>query len=133
MSVGSIENLDVIFDCKLNFYEHIIYTVNKSLHVMFNCRSTKEFRFINILKTLYFCLVRSTLMYASSAWLSYYAKYIERLEIVQRHFFRIVASKFGFSNPFINHNCKTVTKHLKIPILQSLRRSKDLLFLYETV
>ena len=72
-------------------------------------------------------LISSTLIYASPVRSPYYVKDIDRLEIVEDSIFRFMAIRFGFSDLFINHDYNA---HLKILILQSLRRAKDLLLLY---
>lgn len=87
--VDSIRDLGVIVDKKLTFNNHIDEIVNSTLKTLgFIIRSTKEFKNIDSIITLYNSLIKSKLLYAALVWFPSYNIHVDRLEYVQRRFLK---------------------------------------------
>lgn len=99
---NSIKDLGVYFDDKLNFKLHFCYIINKANSMLgFIKRWSKEFNDPYVLKSLYSCLVRPNLEYASQVWSPFYEVHINRIEAVQRNFLRFSLRNLQWSNPLI--------------------------------
>lgn len=95
--VERFSDLGVIFTSDLQFNEHIVNMVNRSLSTLgFVTRTCSLFRDPHTFLTLYKSLVRSKLEFASTVWSPHSALYIETIERVQKRFLRTLYFKvFG--------------------------------------
>lgn len=85
----TVKDLGILIDSKLRFTEHISAVTAKAYAMLgFLKRTSKEFRDVYCLKTLYCSLVRSVLEYGVQVWAPYHEVHIQRLERIQRHFVR---------------------------------------------
>jgi hypothetical protein len=112
--VSHIADLGVTFDSKLSFNKHvevICLKANKILGFIF--RRGREFRDSNVLTTLFNCLVRSLLEYASPIWNPFYDTYSDQIERVQKRFTRFLFFK---SIPHIGH----ISYNMRLNILNLL-------------
>lgn len=128
--VSSISDLGVIFDQKLTFNDHILSTIKKASSLLgFIIRNAKNFTDINVIKLLYFSLVRSRLEFASIIWHPNYFMYDNLVEKVQKKFLRYLFFKqFGYYTYLIPYS-----QHLKTFHMTSLsvrRRVAGLMYIY---
>ncbi|GBM10082.1 putative RNA-directed DNA polymerase from transposon BS [Araneus ventricosus] len=83
----SVTDLDIIFDTKLDFSQHIDSMVSKAYRRLgILKRKTKEFSSEIALKVLYYAHVRSNLEYYSIIWNPNYRNKIEIIERIQNNF-----------------------------------------------
>jgi ribonuclease P/MRP protein subunit RPP40 len=86
---SSQEDLGVTFDVKLSFENHVQRSMDRGYKMLgFMLRNSRSFKSVEVLKTLYFSLVRSGLEYAITAWAPYYIYMKAGLERVQRRFLK---------------------------------------------
>ena len=82
--VNSFKDLEIIFDCKLVFRNHITSTVSKATCILvFIKRWAKKFSDTYITKQLFTTLICPILEYESVIWHTQYAKYSDKIESVQ--------------------------------------------------
>jgi hypothetical protein len=82
-SVGSLCDLGVVLDSKLNFTSHIDSLIGKASWMLgYIRRIGKELRDPHTLKTLYISIVRFHLAYASVVWNPYYRVHLKRIEAI---------------------------------------------------
>ena len=87
--VNEIKDLGVYFKPNLNFSYHISKILTKSYQMLgFMKRVTKDFTSDICLNTLYNYLVRSRLEYCSQVWSPSCPTAINKLESVQKRYFR---------------------------------------------
>lgn len=83
------KDLDIWFDSKLNFVEHVNQTVASAFKSYgFIYRNCKGFRNVDSLKVLFFAFVRSKLEYGFLIWYPIYSIHIDHIESVQRRFLK---------------------------------------------
>lgn len=93
-NVTTIRDLGLILDTKLTLDSHADHILRKAYQILgFIMRVAKPFKQKHSLMSLYNCLVRSNLEYASIAWNPYYNIYINKIEMVQKKFVRYVIRK----------------------------------------
>jgi hypothetical protein len=86
---SSQKDLGVSFDVKLSFENHVQRSIDRGYKMLgFVLRNSRSFKSVEVLKTLYFSLVRSGLEYATTAWAPYYIYMKAGLERVQRRFLK---------------------------------------------
>lgn len=132
--VNEVKDLGVIFDTKLNFEQHITYSVNKALRKLYYIlRVSREFNDINVICKLYETLIKPIVMYASPVWSPIYMIHSNKLENVQHKFFRLVAFRLNIVIKFDDHDYSDISKKLNICSLKSLRDYNDVLLLYKVI
>jgi hypothetical protein len=83
------KDLGVTFHVKLSFENHVQRSIDRGHKMLrFVLRNSRSFKSVEVLKTLYFSLVRSGLEYATTAWAPYYIYMKAGLERVQRRFLK---------------------------------------------
>ena len=80
------KDLGVFVDPNLNFYNHIIKTVNKANQIAGMLVRNITFKSKDVMVPLFKSLVRPVLEYANPVWHPYLKKYIKLIEGVQRRF-----------------------------------------------
>lgn len=84
----------MFLDKKLTFRTHIDRTVARCRSILAQIsRFARQFRNLDVVKTLYCSLVRSLLEYAAPAWSPYLSTYMSRLEAVQKRFLMIALGR----------------------------------------
>lgn len=132
--VDSFKDLGVYFDPKLNFKLHFNYIINKANSMLgFIKRWSKEFSDPYILKSLFTCLVRPNLEYASQVWNPYYDIHIRRIESIQRNFIRYALRQFEWLNPLILPPYLDRLNLIHLATLQKRRELADVIFLTEVI
>ena len=120
-----LDSINVIFNRKMSFNEHIHRIVNKSLQV-FNLikRTCKEMKSIQRLMTLYPSLVWLNLMISSCVLSPYFHEYIKHLE-----FFRIWNSSElrHHDYHFVERVYSEIVSKLLIPCSKTSREFNDIL------
>jgi hypothetical protein len=99
--VYQVKDLGIWLDHKLTYKDHINYVINDANKLLgFVIRSTKHFNNIELIKLLFFSLVRSKIEYGIIVWFPYQQKAIQDLEIIQNKFLRyLYFKKFNVSCP----------------------------------
>lgn len=125
LRVNLINDLGVIFDSELRFIEHINYISAKAFKMAgFIMRRCWEFSNTEVLKSLYFSLVRSHLEYCSVIWSPYYQTHIKRLERVQIKFVNFLLYKMRIDKSRFSHQ-----ERLQLINIDSLERRRIFLTL----
>ena len=82
--VNSFNDLEIIFDCKLDFRNHITTTVNKATCILGLIKQwAKEFSDPYVIKQLFTTLVRPILEYGPIIWDPQYPVHCDKIESVQ--------------------------------------------------
>lgn len=93
--VEVIRDLGVLFDYRCLFDQHIYQCKQKALMMLGFIKNTFDFTDLNVLRILYFSLVRSHLEYCCIIWSPFFQIYIAKIESVQRKFLRYIAFKLS--------------------------------------
>ena len=94
--MDSIKDLGVYFDESFTFSIHMQHTFSKAYSALgFLIRSSKDFKDINTIITLYRSNVLLILSYASQIWTPPYANGINQIEKVQCKFLKYASFKIG--------------------------------------
>jgi hypothetical protein len=102
--VNLINDLGVIFDTELRFNEHMNYILSKSFKMAgFIMRRCWEFHSAEVLKSLYYSLVRSHLEYCCIVWSPYYKTHIKRIERVQVKYANFILYKIGIDKNLLSN------------------------------
>lgn len=132
--VESFRDLGIYLDQNLNFKLHYNYIINKSNSMLgFIKRWSKEFSDPYILKSLYTCLVRPNLEYASQVWNPHFDIHIRRIERIQRNFIRFAFRQFHWINPLILPPYVDRIKLINMQTLEKRREMADVVFLNEII
>lgn len=104
-SVKSIKDLGVVFDSKLTFSDHILQLSASCYKLLgFVIRSSKQFTKPEAMTSMFDCIIRSKLEYASAVWAPYQKKYVEMLEQIQKKFLRFLYMRIhGVYPQFMHH------------------------------
>lgn len=131
--VEHFKDLGVTFDPKLKFSIHIDNIVNKASKMLgFVKRMTAEFQNPNVIKILYFTLIRPILLYASPIWSPFYDVHITKIESIQHKFLNYVAFKLKHTPlPSVSHDYSLISSTLKLSSLKSHRTYNDISFFYK--
>jgi Reverse transcriptase (RNA-dependent DNA polymerase) len=130
---GSIKDLGVIMDSKLDFREHVISIVNRGLkNLGFIFRSSRDLSYL-ALPYLYYAFVRSGLEYCTPVWSPYYACHIQSVESVQRKFAYYFWLRSDSRNLFESGSYNLVLSKLNIMDLHHRREFFDLCFLHRLI
>ena len=126
----TFKDLGVTFDYNCKFNHHINEITSKAFRMLgFLIRTSKWFRNLSTIIYLYKTLVRSQVEYAAVIWSPHYNIYIEKLEVVQRHFTRYIFRKFHI--PYLSYVDRL--KVLKLEPLSYRRDVATLVTLYKIV
>jgi len=127
--VYSFKNLGIyLVPPSLSFEHHINITVARALKVLgFIKRNTSLFTFITCLRSLYFSLVCSILVYGIFVWHPYLAKDQLHLVRVQNRFLSYVDFLLKINHP--PHDYSSIRSSLNIPYLASRRLDTDFSFI----
>lgn len=86
-----VKDLGITFDSALTFNSHVDNVVLSATRIAgFIIRNTRKFTDLNVLKVLYFSLVRTKLEYGSIIFYPLYKVQIQTLENVQRRFLKVI-------------------------------------------
>jgi len=81
--ITRVDDIGVLLDPKLKFFDHISTIVNKARGVLgFIKRCSKDDPYLT--KTLFISLVRPILKYGSPVWSPQYVVHSDRIELVQK-------------------------------------------------
>ena len=120
--VSSIKDLGVTFTYNLNFSTHINNIVKKSMQMYgFMKRILKPVCDPAVYISLYHTLIRSRLEYCSFIWSPLAQSYSDKIERVQKNFFRFLAYKCNLHNMSYVDLCI----HFKFQTLKSRRDMLD--------
>lgn len=123
------KDLGVIFESNFTFNQHLNATVSKAFNMLgFVMRSTKEFKNLKAIISIYKSLVRSVLTYASIIWSPHYDVYVSKLNSVQHKFIRFLAFKTGNPMRFDNHDYSQLSLQFNLESIKSLHIRDDLCF-----
>ncbi|XP_045494554.1 uncharacterized protein LOC123693467 [Colias croceus] len=127
-STNTVRDLGVILDEKLTYNDHIDYVTNKAFaNLGFVLRTAEPFDDIRCLKVLYFAYVRSILEFACVIWRPIYKCYINRLEKIQKIFFK----KLNFKSKHFPVSYEQACLHYNINALSDRRDLIDVMFLFD--
>lgn len=125
-------DLGVTFDPELTFIPHIDNIVHSAFKMYgFVVRTSREFKDVSTLKTLYFAFVRSKLEYASTVWNPNYQVHIDRLESVQRRFLKLLSFKIDGSYPPIGIPHQELLERHSITSLTRRRDCSSVIFIFK--
>ena len=94
--VNAFNDLQIIFDCRLDFRNHITPTVNEATCIQgFIKRWAKEFSDPYVTKQLFTTLVLPILEYGSVIWDPQYAIHSNKIESVQKQFLLFCLRNLG--------------------------------------
>lgn len=133
--VSKTRDLGVIFTDKLNFTEHIDYSIAKSYSMLgFVKRICSEFYNVNTLKCVYVAHVRTHLEFASIVWNPCYEVHVNRIESIQKKFVLFALRKdyirsIDYVLPPYLDRCQV----LKIHSLSCRRDIAAILFIYDLI
>lgn len=119
--VQEIKFLGIYIDQKLTWEAHINNTCSKLSSISYIIRTLKETVSYNILKTLYYGLVQSTLQYGLLFWGS--SSHLEKLFIMQKKIVRCMVNAHPHSS------CKPNFKNLEILTLPCLYISQLIMYI----
>jgi hypothetical protein len=126
--VDSIRDLGVLFSSNLSFTSNINIVINKAFKMLgFILRNTKEFKNIQVLKTLYCSLVRSNLEFGSLIWSQ--NSTVQLVDNVQYKFLKSIA--FRLNLPISRDSSSLVRHSICIQPCEVRRKISDLLFIYD--
>ena len=87
-----IKDLGVAYDAKLNFVEHVRQiSISAYISLGFVIRNLGEIQDLEVVKLLFYALVRSRVEYASVIWSPIYQIHCNSLERVQRRMLKYIA------------------------------------------
>ena len=118
------KDLGVFVDPNLNFYNHIIKTVNKANQIAGMLVRNITFKSKDVMVPLFKSLVRPVLEYANPVWHPYLKKYIKLIEGVQRRFTKKI-------NGAANLTYENRLRWLKLPSLEYRRVRGDLIEVFK--
>ena len=125
LRVTTVNDLGVLFDSELRFVNHVDWIVSKAFRMLgFIMRQCCEFKNVEVLKTLYFSLVRSHLDYCCMIWSPIYRTHVTRIERVQIKFANFLLFKLKIDKSLLTHNHR-----LNILGLESLEKRRIKLIL----
>ena len=108
---------------------HIDSVTSRSFKLLgFVKRSTKEFKNVSTIVSLYKTLIRPILLYCHQIWSPTYNIYADKLESVQHRFFRYASYKAGSPMSYENHNYTSIATSLNIETINSLHTFNDVFF-----
>ena len=127
--ISCVRDLGVMLDSKLFFHPHVDHVLSECFKMLGLIRSiTYFFANIDCLISLFQCLVRSKLEFASVVWNSVTSSDSMKLERVQRKFIRLCYERF-WQNRF-DYNYENLLKIANFHTLHSRRLHLDALFLF---
>ena len=130
-NTSELKDLGIIFQSNLKFDKHIesiLFTAKKKLNFLkFTC---KHFKNINLLISMYNCIVKSILMYRSVLWNPNKKGVIEALEKIQHFFLRFLSYKTKIPMNYSDHD-DPIMKLTNIKSLENSRAINDLKFLFK--
>lgn len=130
--VTEFRDLGVIYDPKLKFDKHIENIVSKASKMLgFIKRSTKDFRDVNTIISLYKSLVLPHLTYACQVWYPKLKRQWDLLESVQHKLLRYLAFKTGHPMRRDDHNYTPLYNRFHIPSISSIHRYHDHVLSYK--
>ncbi|XP_043467000.1 fatty acyl-CoA reductase 1-like isoform X2 [Leptopilina heterotoma] len=130
--VTKLSDLGVLLCNNLSFDEHISAIISRALKCLgFVMRNASIFHTENVLKVLYFSLVRPILEYASIIWVPFYTIYRVRIERVQSRFFQFIACQLRIPFDRYSHDYSSLRILLQIPLITSRFLFNDMTFLYK--
>lgn len=133
LNLDTIKDLGVIFDSKLAFVDHINAMVSKSFQMYgFIYRNSRDFS-LELLKLLFFSLVRSRLEYAALIWYPIYNVHIENIEAVQRSFLKFLYFLSNSKYPERNYDYQILLESFNFTSLLTRRNICVLKFLFNLV
>jgi hypothetical protein len=121
----AIKFLGVFLDPKLNFKHHVAKIVSKISRSLYVIQMAKNLLSVKALKSLYYALVHSHLIYGIQVWCSAPASVISPLEKVQKKALRII------NNAPYNSHTEPLFKNCEILPLMYLIKYFKLLFMYD--
>jgi hypothetical protein len=124
-SVPAIKFLGVYLDPKLNFKFHIMQIVKKLSKSLYVIQSTKNLLSERSLKSLYYALIHSHLIYGIHVWSCTYPGNLKKVEKLQKKSLRII-TKSAY-----NSHTEPLFKSNEILPLKSLVSYFKLLFMYD--
>lgn len=124
-----VKDLGVYFDERVTFHDHVVRLTQRNLKMLgFVCRNSNDLS-VDVLKTLYVSLVRSSLEYASVVWSPFYRAYVDIIERVQNRFLRAASFKMGINSR--EYHRGYILQRLNLPTLEERRRLLDVCFVYK--
>lgn len=129
----SMKDLGVIYDSKLTFNEHIEAICEKARRMLgFIMRTGKHFTNPFTFRTLYNCLVRSNVEYASIIWNPHTLTHKQKLERIQHKFLTFIGKRcFNMTAEDINYH--SIENRINIDTLEVRREFTDLKFTIKTL
>lgn len=129
---AEVKDLGVTFDSKLNFIRHIDVIINKAYSMLgFLMRICKDFNDPYALKSIYCCLVRSILEFASTVWCPYYVVHINRLESMQKKFVLYALRKLRWDRSTLLPPYANRSLLIDLQSLESRRNHSRAMFIYD--
>ena len=103
--VTSVTDLGVVFDSELRFTSHIDWVISKAFRMLgFVLRQCHDFKDVEVLKIVYYSLIRSHLEYCCPIWSPHYGVHISRLERVQMKFVNFLLFKLRIDKAPLSHD-----------------------------
>ena len=88
-----VKFLGIIIDSKLNWKNHIDYISNKLNSGVYAIRKLKLLLPRSVLRTLYFALIESHLVYGLTVWGGTFPSYLKSIKVIQKKCVRIICNK----------------------------------------
>ncbi|XP_044757831.1 uncharacterized protein LOC123315985 [Coccinella septempunctata] len=120
--VTQTRDLGVLFDDKCSFVPHIENTISSAFRTYgFIVRNSKYFLNTRTLISLFNSLIRSKLEYASIIWRPIYECHVNRLEAVQRRFYKFLVWRLDSVYPPVGCDHKSLLKRFSAQPLETRR------------
>lgn len=125
--VSIVKDIGIFFDCKMLFDHHIQQiTIKAKKSLGFIIRTSKDFKQIDSIRTLYMSYVNSVLSFGSVIWNPQYDVYIGKIEKIQDHFLKYLCYKF-----YLNGNLTLIKQNLRLLSLEDRRQMYDIKFAHK--
>ena len=127
-----VKDLGVLMDEKMTFQPHIEKLISECNRMLgFVCRSSKDFKNVRAVISLYYAYVYSKLSFASVIWNPLYKTYVDRIERIQNKFLRTLG--FKIHQPVQNSNYEHLRNKFSILTLRHRRILSDLCLIYKII
>ena len=131
VQVSEYQDLGVLFDQGLTFYNHIVKILNKAYKTLGYVKRNSKFLSHTTILLLYNSLVRPQLEYAAIVWSPHHSTYIQILESLQHKFLRFLFFKKHGRAPPIDTRTSTLLVEFPILRLQERRMVSQIIFLHK--
>lgn len=126
------KDLGILFENKLNFNKHIESQITNCYKLLgFLIRTSKDFRDVDTLKTLFNAMIRTKLEYGALIWNPIYTYQIKNIEFIQKKFLKYCYWKQREEK--YEGSYDNLLEFFKMVPLEKRRNECDMMFLYKII